>query len=236
MEFLLLSLIAGMLTVLSPCILPLLPVILSGALGTKNKAAPYVIIGSSALSIILFTLLLKGTSTLIGIPSSAWFTISGLIITLVGVSFIFPGFWEAISSRLRISERSGKLTSTALGAHGQIKNIILGASLGPVFTSCSPTYAIVVATVLPADFLLGTIYVVSYALGLSLVLLALTLGGQNLVGKIQWATTPAFQRSVGIVLVTIGFLIMTGLIKDVETWLVGGWFDSTRFEWTLLND
>jgi len=61
MLFLLLSFLAGVLTILAPCVLPVLPVIIGGSLSTTKgeKYRPYVIAASLAASIIGFTLLLK---------------------------------------------------------------------------------------------------------------------------------------------------------------------------------
>lgn len=65
-----LSLLAGALTVLAPCVLPLLPVVIAGtAEDSRNKFAPLVIIGSLGLSIILFTLALKVSTVFIAVPS-----------------------------------------------------------------------------------------------------------------------------------------------------------------------
>ena len=48
---------------------------------------------------------------------------------------------------------------------------MIGAALGPVFSSCSPTYALIVATVLPQSFLSGLFYISVYVIGLALMLL-----------------------------------------------------------------
>lgn len=235
MDVALLAFIAGMLTVLSPCILPLLPVVLSGALSTKDKLASYVIIGASALSIIAFTLLLKGTSLFLGIPNNVWFIISGFIISFIGLTMIFPILWEKLMQLFSVQEKTGQLTRSAAGVKGQKKNIILGLSLGPVFTSCSPTYGIILATVLPVDFARGVSYIFLYALGLSLILLLIAFGGSKIAGKLQWFTKPAFIRTLGVVLLLTGLLIATGLIKELEIILIESGFDLTRFEWNFLN-
>lgn len=235
MELALLSLLAGMLTVLSPCILPLLPVILTGSLTDKSKAAPLVIIGSSVVSIIAFTLLLKGTAVFIGVPLSFWLAFSGILVSLIGLTMVFPQIWERLAQTLRLQQRTGKLTARANSSSGHSKNVLLGLSLGPVFTSCSPTYGIVVATVLPVNFSLGTVYVTAYALGLAAVLVAITLGGQKVIHRLNWFTRPGFRKTLGVVLIIVGLAIATGIIKELEIWLVGTGFDLTRFEWNLID-
>lgn len=66
------SLLAGMLTILAPCVLPVLPVVLAGSLTEKQKWYPYVVTLSLALSVVLFTVLLKASTALIDIPPSFW--------------------------------------------------------------------------------------------------------------------------------------------------------------------
>jgi cytochrome c biogenesis protein CcdA len=103
-------------------------------------------------------------------------------------------------------------------------DILLGASLGPVFTSCSPTYAAILALVISGEINYGvaTIYLVVYAAGLAMMLLLIAFAGQRVVKKLGWATNPHgwFKRIVGISFLIIGLAILTGFDKDVETWLL----------------
>lgn len=239
MELIIFSLFAGILTVLSPCILPLLPVVLAGSVAEKNRRAPLVIIGSLAISTVLFTLLIKGTTALLGVPSNVWLIVSGALVAAIGLTFIFPAMWEKLSIKLQLQAKSGKLTAKSARQTGHTRNVLLGFSLGPVFTSCSPTYGLILATVLPTSFAIGLINLVAYALGLSVVLLAIAYGGQRITSRLGWLTNThgKFRRGLGIFLIIIGLLIATGAIKDVETWLVNrGLLGTTKFEQRLLDN
>ena len=91
MALLVISFLGGVLTVLAPCILPLLPVVVGGAaVGEKRRTAPFVIIGSLAVSIILFTYLLKASTAFISIPPEVWTTLSGGILFFFGLTLLFP--------------------------------------------------------------------------------------------------------------------------------------------------
>ncbi len=66
------SFVAGILTILAPCVLPVLPVVLAGSVTEKKWWYPYLVTLSLALSVVLFTVLLKASTLLIDIPPSFW--------------------------------------------------------------------------------------------------------------------------------------------------------------------
>ena len=116
--------------------------------------------------------------------------------------------------------------------------MIIGAALGPVFSTCSPTYFVILATVLPASFLLGTIYLLAYVLGLSLVLLLISLLGQKFADRLTKfsGSRSGIKILLGILFVVLGLLIMTGIDKKIEVKILdSGYFDVTRVEQTLLE-
>ncbi len=223
MELLLLSFLAGALTIISPCVLPVLPVVLAGSTNSQDRQAPVVIVGSLLASVFAFTLLLKGSTALIGVPTSFWLTLSGVLVMAVGISYLFPHLWDTVAQKMGLGSLAAKLNQSAAHARSpRRKQLLLGVSLGPIFTSCSPTYGIILATILPASFASGTLYIAFYILGLSFVLLLVALGGQALVRKLGWAANPtgAFRKGVATLLIIMGLAIATGWIKDGEAWLV----------------
>ncbi len=216
--------IAGMLTVLAPCVLPLLPIIIGGSVtgDTKDKKRPFLIAGSLGISLLIFTLLLKVTTLLINVPPRAITYFSGVIIIGLGIATLFPMLYALIIAKLGIEHR----TQMALGKSFQNKQsimgpIITGAVLGPVFSSCSPVYAYILATVLPANFAQAMAYIISYILGLSIVLLAIGFYGQRFVGRIKFASDPkgTFQRVVAILFIIVGVMIFTGYDKKFQTYV-----------------
>lgn len=80
MTLFLASFLAGILTILAPCVLPVLPVVLAGSLGEKQKWYPYLVTLSLALSVVLFTVVLKVSTIFIDIPQSFWKYLSGGIL------------------------------------------------------------------------------------------------------------------------------------------------------------
>lgn len=224
MIILLLSLVAGFLSVLAPCVLPLLPIIIGGSFrGSEDKRRPYIIIVSLVLSLIVFTLLLKASTVLIGIDPVVWRYVSGSIIILLGLTMVFDQVWEKVVARFQLQSKSQSL----LGRAGKLSNsntssILTGLALGPVFSSCSPLYVWVVATVLPQNLLTGLIYLMAYSIGLASALLGIALLGRRMIEKISWASNPSglFQRTIAILFILVGLFVITGYDKKLQTYLV----------------
>lgn len=239
MEYLPLSFIAGILTILAPCVLPVLPVVLGSTLqDTKDRSRPVIIIISLSASIFFFTLLLKASTLLINIDPRFWNILSGGIIFIFGIFTLFPDLWGRIELKLNLSGKSGNLLQKASHRQGVLGSILIGASLGPVFASCSPTYAIILAVILPVDFVAGVINLIVYCIGLATILIPVALLGQKFLSKVKWATNPkgAFKKLLGVLFVILGLMIMTGLEKKLETALLdAGLGDITKIETTLLE-
>lgn len=238
MGLLLVAFVAGVLTVLAPCVLPLLPIIIGGSISDHERRNPFLITASLAVSIVLFTLLLKFSTVFIDIPAKTWSIVSGVIIIFFGLVSLFPALWEKLSVALNLGGRSNELLEKSVAKKSHWGDILLGASLGPVFSSCSPTYFLILATVLPQSFASGVLHLVVYALGLSLALLLIAYLGQKLIKKVQWAADPHgwFKRGMGLLFVLVGIFILTGADKQLQTYILDkGYFDITKLEQKILE-
>lgn len=213
--------LAGLLTVLTPCVFIVLPVILTGSVLEQHRFRPLIIVVSLAASILLFTILLKLTAGIFPIPREFWKFFSGFLVLFFGVILLFPHLWEGISFLFRFNKAELLLN------YGQKKDsfwghAFLGASLGPVFSSCSPTYLLILATVLPSDLGKGILYLSLYLMGLSIPLLLIGYGGRSVISRFHFAANPQgyFKKSMGIVLILIGIFILTGIDKRLEALLI----------------
>lgn len=233
MTLLIISFVAGVLTILAPCVLPLLPVIVGGSLARSGQNGnpwrrPLIVTASLALSIVLFTLLLKATTALLGVPTMVWQIIAGVIVILFGVTMLAPKLWEELMIRTRLQARSSQLMAKSSTKKGVGGDVLLGLSLGPVFSSCSPTYALIVATVLPASFAEGAANLIAYAIGLSAMLLLVTLLGKKLIDKLGWTLNPRgwFYKVVGIIFLIVGIGLIFGWDKQIQAFVLEqGWYD-----------
>jgi len=234
MALLILSFIAGVLTVAAPCILPILPVVVGGSLmeGNKDKKneqwiRPLVVSASLAVSVVIFTLLIKATTVLLSVSAMVWQTISGIIVILLGVHYLWPHAWEWIALKTRFVFTANSSLGKASRRNNFGSSVLTGFALGPVFNSCSPTYALIVATVLPASFGQGLVYLTAYAVGLSSMLLLVAYLGQTFTTKLGWLSNPngIFKRIIGIAFVVVGLVVMFGIDKKIQTFVLDkGWY------------
>lgn len=238
MAFLALSFIAGVLTVLAPCILPLLPVVIGSSASGRSKLTPYVVVGSLSLSVIVFTYLLKASTVFIEIPPEVWTYLSGGIVLVFGLILLFPRLWESIPGISKISQKSNKLVGTGYQKKSFWGDVVIGVALGPVFSTCSPTYFFILASVLPANFFLGTLYLLAYVIGLALILLLIAILGEKFSNRLSGLADSKgwFKKIIGIIFILLGIAIITGYEKKLETAILDyGYFDVTKVEQILLK-
>lgn len=240
MPFIFISFIAGVLTVLAPCILPLLPVIVGRSIAdtTLSKRRLFTVIISLGLSIILFTLVLKVSTLFINIPENFWKYFSGGIILFFGIVTIYPSLWDRIPLINSINRKSNEALAKGYKKNNIWGDAIVGASLGPIFSACSPTYFVILATVLPASFALGMLYLFVFTIGLCGALLVLSFLGQKVVAKLGVATDSGsvFKKIIGILFILVALMILTGYDKKFQTSLLeAGFLDVTKIEQNILD-
>ena len=246
MALLLVCFVAGVLTVASPCVLPLLPVIVGGsaarsapdgAIADRQWYRPIVIAGALTASIVLFSLLLVATTALLGVPRFVWQLIAGGIVVALGVTLLFPRLWDAVMAATGIQRRANQALDRSYRRGGLLGDILLGAALGPTFSSCSPTYALVMASVLPASFGAGVLYVSVYAVGLAATLLLVGFLGAAFARRLGWLSRPDgwFRRAIGVIFIVVGLAVILGLDHQLQALLIEqGWYEPmARFEESL---
>ena len=233
----LLSLLAGFLTVLAPCTISLLPVIVGGSLsGERSFKRAFVVTASLGISVIIFTLVLKASTAFVDIPQSFWQILSGVVIIVLGITTIFPALYDRLPFLNSVNRGSNKLLAVGYQKQSSVGDMIVGAALGPVFSSCSPTYFLILATVLPKSFALGMVYLLAYVIGLSGTLFFVAIAGQKVLETLGVASDPKgwFKRAMGVLFVLVGIAILFGYDKKLELLVASNVFDVTKIEQQLL--
>lgn len=231
MIFFFISILAGVFTVVAPCILPLLPIVIGASEAGEKRISrrAITVIASLSVSVVVFTLLLKATTLLISIPQIFWTTFSGIVIVLVGLAIAFPSLWAKIPFVSKLSIASNKALGAGYKKKSYKGDILMGLALGPVFTTCSPTYLFIIATALPASFFVGFTYLLGFTFGLAVSLLLVAYFGQRIISKISEniRATGNIKKMFGVLIVVVGILILTGYDKKIETLILDSGYGAT---------
>ena len=214
---LLIAFLSWVLTILTPCVLPMLPILLGASYeGHKKIVYSYTIIASLIISIFVFTLVIKGLLGLVFDPQILQI-IGAIIIGFYGLFLLFPEIWTQFSKKTGLSNFWGTSKNT-----GIIGNIILGASLGPIFTSCTPTYLLILGVILPQSFFDGMLALFAYCLGFASILLLISHFGRNITKKLSGAASEKsiFKKILGVICIILAILIGTWQMKKLEENLI----------------
>ncbi|MEI6728871.1 MAG: cytochrome c biogenesis protein CcdA [bacterium] len=232
-----LAFISGVITVFAPCVFPLLPIIIGSGATAKGIKKLILIVSSLATSVFIFTILLRtlllDNPLLTFLNEDFWRIFAGVLIAVFGIFSIYPGLWDKISIFFKLSKRSDQLLDKSTQRKDNFGSILLGFSLGPVFSSCSPTYFVIVGLLATeSDRLRGVLLLLTYIVGLSLILLLIGFFGQKLVKKLRWASDPngIFKKVFGLFLLLLGLVIIFRLDKSFETWLLNFDFYNNIFK------
>ncbi len=239
MSLAVLAFVAGILTILAPCILPLLPAILGGAVVGRKWWSPLVVISSFLVSVLCLTVGIKFLIDTLKIDQNILQLFSTIILFCFGLVLIFPSFWGKILSKTVFQSQSISLLHKHLPNKNVVGLVILGVVLGPVFISCSPTYFLILGVIIPQNLLLGIGYLSLYLLGIGVVLLTIAYLGRKIFVIINniASDTGVLKRGIGVLIILFSILMWTGHQKKLESWLLDqGWIGVTDFEFNIIEE
>lgn len=220
MSTLILSFVAGVLTVLAPCVLPILPVILWGSVRDENTYRPWFIIWAFAVSVLIFTLGLQWMVQSLWLRQE-WLSMwSAIILGIFGLVLLFPNLWQSIMHRLGVDHLTHSATSSSF--HWYWWDILLWFLLWPIFNTCSPTFVILVATILPASFVWWLTNILVYILGLCLMLWLVVIWWRSVIKRFKRIADPnwRFKKIVALLLILVSLAILTKSDKAIETRMI----------------
>ena len=217
-----LAFVAGVITILSPCVLPLLPMILATAT-QEGKARPIGVIVGFVLAFTAATLALSGLVRLLGVPPDINRTLSAVVLAILGLVLVIPGLqlqFERLASGL--AGRAPASQSTSFGG-----GVVVGVGLGLAWSPCvGPIMASVITLALNQSVGFGAVAVtLAFSLGTALPMAVVLLGGRQLVRRLGWFQSHAatIQRIFGIVLLLTALAIWLGWDRNVQILLLE-WF------------
>jgi len=216
------SFIAGVLSTLSPCVLPILPIIISSALQHSRQGLIALIIGIS-LSFAI-------TGSLISYAAMAWEfdigiikTVSASLLLTFGLIILIDPLnvkFTQIASRLMSGGNNKVATYEATGTSGQF---ILGLLLGFVWTPCvGPTLGAAISLAIQGDSLpivFGIMLVFGAGAGVPLLILG-SLSGKIINREKLNNNVNVMKKILGVFLILIALTILLGYDRHLETLLV----------------
>jgi cytochrome c biogenesis protein CcdA/thiol-disulfide isomerase/thioredoxin len=212
-ELYLVAILGGLITGLSPCIVPVLPVIVAGGAGGTGRSRPYLIIAGLVLSFSLAELFGVALLSAIGLPQSflRWMGI-GLLFVLAA-SLLVPFIGVLVERPFR------RLGGSRYASRGG--GFVLGLSLGLVFVPCAgPVLGAISAAAANHRFSASSLFVtLFYAAGAGVPLLILAIVAQRTTT--QWTSLrshlPAVRRVAGAVLAATTLVIAVGGFNFLQT-------------------
>jgi cytochrome c biogenesis protein CcdA/thiol-disulfide isomerase/thioredoxin len=200
------AVLAGAGTALSPCVLPVLPALLSaGGVGGRRRPLG-IVLGLS----ITFTIAIVGVASVvggIGLGSDPLRDLAIVVLLVFGLMLLAPGISARLEAPLSRLARFGPRTR----GDGFWSGLLVGGALGFVYTPCaSPILAAVISVSAASGRTVAV--AIAYAAGSAIVLLLLTLGGRRVFDRVRRAGRgPALQRALGAVMVLTAVAIIANL-------------------------
>lgn len=219
-----LALIAGVLSTLSPCVLPLLPIVLSAALG-QHRLGPVALAAGLSLSFVVVGLFVATLGFAVGLDQDVFRYAAAALMIGIGVVLLMPRLQAQFALAAGpvgqwAQERTGTFSGRGLG--GQFA---IGLLLGVVWSPCvGPTLG--AASVLAArGENLGAVALTMLAFGIGAALPLVAIGMMSREALLRWrgrmmAAGSSGKLLMGGVLLGVGLLILLGLDKKIEAVLV----------------
>ncbi|HZD91348.1 MAG TPA: cytochrome c biogenesis protein CcdA, partial [Pseudolabrys sp.] len=224
MATIVLALLAGVLSTLSPCVLPLLPIVLGAAL-TEHRFGPAALAAGVAASFVTIGLFVATLGFSFGIGQDVFRLIAAALMIAIGAVLLLPRLQGQIAVAAGPFGNWVQTQGGDFSRGGLTGQFLLGLLLGAVWSPCvGPTLG--AASVLAAQGKdLGTVALTMFAFGVGTAAPLLLLGLLSREAMVRWrarlmAAGKAGKYALGGLLVAVGAMIVSGLDKALETLLV----------------
>lgn len=224
MTALALALLSGVLSTLSPCVLPLLPIVLGAALG-QHRYGPAALAIGVAFSFVAVGLFIATIGFALGVDQSLFRNVAAGLLIIIGAVLLVPRWQEQVALASGSFGNWAHTKADGLTSRGLAGQFAIGFLLGAVWSPCvGPTLG--AASVLAAqgkDLGHVAITMLTFGLGAAAPLLLLSLLSRE--AMMRWrgrllATSRGGKYALGVLLMLVGLLIVSGLDKRLETVLV----------------
>jgi len=223
-EAVLLPFVAGLVTLLNPCVLPLLPIVVGSALG-ENRYGPAALTAGLVSSFAVFGFLLLTVGFAIGLDQEVVRFAAAVILIVAGVLLLVPRAQMAFALATAPVASSGNRLLEGVSGRGLGGQFAIGAILGLVWVPCvGPTLGVAIAAASRGENLLSAFLVfLVFGIGVATALLAFAYGSRKALAtrKAMFQSAARWSKPIlGALLLIVGTAIATGFDKTVETLLL----------------
>jgi cytochrome c-type biogenesis protein len=224
MDGIALALLAGLLTTLSPCVLPLVPIVIGTALA-EHRLGPVALAAGLALSFVAVGLFVATVGFALGLNADLFRSVAAALLILAGGVLLLPRLQLQLATAVGPIGTWAQAHAGAIVTRGLGGQFAVGLMLGAVWSPCvGPTLG--AASVLAArgeNLAVVALTMAAFGIGAALPLLAL--GAMSREAMTRWrgrllAAGSGGKALMGVVLVATGTLILAGLDKRIEAILV----------------
>ena len=225
-----LAFLSGLLSILSPCVLPILPLALGGAV-SAHRLGPLALAAGLALSFTAIGLFVATLGFSLGLGGGAFQMAGAMLFVILGTVLMVPQLQARFATAAGplgnwVDARFG--TFSTAGLTGQFG---LGLLFGAVWSPCAGPTLGAAAALAAGGHDLGQVTLVMLAFGIGAALPLIALGMLSRASLLRWRGTLAnsgtgAKMALGAVLIVFGGLVLTGLNQPLETLVVShspGW-------------
>lgn len=211
--------LSGLVTILAPCIWPLLPIILSSSIAGKNHKRPLGITLGILISFGIFTLTVSYLVNIFNFNPEVLRLFAVLIIGFLGLTLVVPQLTRLVEGAVsRLTSILG--TRGRLGGDGFIPGLITGISLGIVWTPCAGPILAAIAALAATQQVTWQIVLITivYLVGVGIPLFLFAYAGQRFVLRTRFVSkyTGLIQRMFGVIMILTAVAIFTNYDKVVQ--------------------
>jgi len=221
MEFVF-SYVAGLLTLINPCVLPVLPIVLVSALNA-NRYGPVALAAGMSVSFVMFGLLVTAFGASIGLTQDMLARIGAVLMVLFGVVLVVPQLARGFERATAGVAAGADQKMNTIGGSGLQSQFLGGLLLGAVWSPCiGPTLGGAIALASQGENLAyAGLIMVFFALGVSTLIIGLGLGAREAIRGRAQALRGLAERSkpiLGVTFITVGLMLYFNLHHIIEAW------------------
>lgn len=219
-----LSLVAGSLTTLSPCVFPILPLVIGGAV-QANRLAPLAMALGMAVSFALIGVVLGALGPALGIDSDSVRLLGAWLLIAFGLIMLVPVLNRRFTAWMLPIASSANAASTKLDGGSLTGALLLGGVLGLVWSPCSGPLLASALTLVASEggALRGGTILGLFGIGAAMPLIAVAYAsrrGFNAARGWALARIDGIKKGFGGLILLTGLAILSGADKWLEAWIV----------------